>query len=139
MTSSNEGMEDTISIHGAAEIGSFTSCGHISISREEAEKGISKTDNSDAAKDQEIEDGELKRIEADGRKKYFLLRERWSNWIISWITALIGFNIVLTMFLGRGWLHFEDMQWFISAITVETFLQIVGLGYVAVRFLFSHR
>lgn len=78
-------------------------------------------------------------VELDGRQRFFNLRDRWSKWIIGWITALIGFNVALTLLVGLGKLNFQEYQWFITVVTVETFLQVVGLGYVAVRFLFSNQ
>lgn len=81
--------------------------------------------------------GALEAVELDGRKQYFELQNKWSTWIIRWITALIIFNAVLAVFVGFGWFNFEKYQWFITAVTVETFLQIVGMGYIAVNYLFS--
>lgn len=80
---------------------------------------------------------EDKGVELDGRRRYFELRHTWSAWIITWISVLILFNATLTALVGLGLLDFEKYQWFITAVTIETFLQIVGMGYIAVRFLFS--
>lgn len=77
-------------------------------------------------------------IESKGRKDFYKLRKKWSKMIIAWISVLIGFNIVLTCFIGWYFFDFEKYQWFIVSVTAETFLQIVGLGYVAVHFLFSN-
>lgn len=78
-----------------------------------------------------------KEIENKGLEEFFTLRRKWSKWIIIWITALIAFSIVLTVAVGFGLLNFLSYQWFITSVTVETFLQIVGMGYIAVKFLFS--
>lgn len=90
-------------------------------------------------KDRGFEVAEKEQVELDGRKKFFKLRGVWSNWIIGWITALIAFNIVLTVLVGLGCLNFEKYQWFITAVTIETFLQIVGMGLIAVKYLFSDK
>jgi hypothetical protein len=82
-------------------------------------------------------EADRERIELDGRKAFFKLRSSWSKWIIAWISALIAFNIVLTLSVGTRLLDFRDYEWFVTAVTVETFLQIVGMGYIAVRYLFS--
>lgn len=76
-------------------------------------------------------------VELDGRRRFLDLRDKWSNWIIGWISALIAFNILLTILVGSGYLDFENYQWFITAVTIETFLQIVALGAIAVKYLFS--
>ncbi|TDK38596.1 hypothetical protein E2F50_00070 [Rhizobium deserti] len=110
------------------------------LSRDEALKGITApADQEDDQKNEGIQDAELARVEIDGRKQYYALRRDWSGYIASWISALILFNAGLTICVGAGVFSFVDMQWFITAVTVETFLQIVGMGYIAVRFLFSHR
>lgn len=76
-------------------------------------------------------------IKARGLGEFFRLRSIWSNWIIGWISVLVLFNGALTVSVGLGFLNFEKYHWFITAVTVETFLQIVGMGVVAVKFLFS--
>lgn len=81
--------------------------------------------------------GEAEAVELGGRRRFFQMRTTWSRWIIGWITALIAFNMLLTLAVGAKWLNFLEYQWFITAVIVETFLQIVGMGFVAVRFLFS--
>lgn len=82
-------------------------------------------------------EAELAKVEVDGRQAFYRLRSDWSAVVQLWISVLITFNIVLTLLVGTRTLSFVGHEWFITAVTVETFLQIVGLGYVAVRFLFS--
>lgn len=93
---------------------------------------------SDEGKDLDLLAAERVRVELDGRKQFFKLQKGWSDWIILWITALIVFNAALTMLVGMGCLDFTSAPWFVTAVTVETFLQVVGLGYVAARYLFSN-
>ena len=93
--------------------------------------------DSSPRKEQGVSAGEAERVELDGRTKFFQLRTTWSRWIIAWISALILFNMALAVFIGSGVLDFRDYQWFIAAVTVETFLQIVALGAIAVKYLFS--
>lgn len=81
--------------------------------------------------------GEAEGVELDGRRRFFDLRGTWSSWIIGWVTVLILFNIGITIAVGLKGLDYTNYEWFITAVLVETFLQIVGMGYVAVRFLFS--
>lgn len=84
-----------------------------------------------------IVDADRERVELDGRRDFFRLRRNWSRGILFWITLLIFFNMGITAGVGLGFLSFVGYEWFITAITVETFLQIVGLGYVAARYLFK--
>ncbi|NVK16332.1 MAG: hypothetical protein HWE35_19350 [Rhodobacteraceae bacterium] len=75
-------------------------------------------------------------IEVKGRGDYFALRKCWSWALLIWISLLIVFNAALTVAVGRKWLTF-DAEWFVTAVTVETFLQVVAMGFVAVNYLFS--
>lgn len=77
------------------------------------------------------------RTEIEGREEFFKLRNIWSWFILIWISALIAFNSLLTILVGSKCLNFTYDAWFPRLITGETFLQIAGLGYIAVRFLFS--
>lgn len=53
-----------------------------------------------------------------------------------WISFFIAFHLVLTMGVGLGWFDYREYQWLIPLITVENFLQVVGMGYIVVRFLY---
>jgi hypothetical protein len=76
------------------------------------------------------------RVELDGRKAFFKLRQQWSRAVMAWISCFLLFHIALTVAVGLRWLDFIQYQWLIPLITVENFLQIVGMGYVVVRFLY---
>jgi len=93
--------------------------------------------DEDSEKISELGAGARVAVEIIGRKRYFDLRDKWSSWIIGWITALIVFNAGITIAVGAGCLDYSDYEWFITAVIVQTFLQIVGLGAIAVRYLFA--
>lgn len=109
-----------------------------SLDRVLSREGDVTTSNKGVQKlDEEALSAERERTEVEGRKKFFNLRNTWSLWIIIWLNFLILFNCILTIFVGKNYLTFTSDPWFPRLITGETFLQIVGLGYVAVKFLFS--
>lgn len=93
---------------------------------------------SDEGKELDLLAAERLLVEVEGRKQFFKLQKGWSNSITWWISALIIFNATLTILVGAGCLDFSGAPWFVTAVTVETFLQVVGLGYVAARYLFSN-
>ena len=101
------------------------------------QSGSVAVSNNDDTFDMEILQAKEKQVLVEGLRQRFSLRKTWSRWIIGWITALIAFHAALTLGVGFDLLNFDEMQWFITAVTVETFLQVVGLGYVAAKFLFS--
>ena len=111
----------------------------MSVTREEALDAIDKASEAD---DDEGKSGELlnaasQAVEITGRQKYFDLRDTWSKWIIRWITVLIAFNSIVTVAVGLGCLDYSQYEGFITVVFLQTFLQIVGLGAVAVRYLFK--
>jgi hypothetical protein len=110
------------------------------LTRDDARKSIvGETEDEDPEKTKALADAALAQVEVEGRRRYFGLRTKWSWIIFGWISVLIIFNMILTYKVGVGSWKFEEYQWFITAVTVETFLQIVGMGYIAVKFLFSHK
>lgn len=80
----------------------------------------------------------MRETDLKGKEAFYFHRNKWSWFIIGWISGLIIFNGSLTIMIGIGWLDFKHYKWFIITVTAETFLQIVGLGYVAAHFLFSN-
>lgn len=107
------------------------------ITRAAAQQDVTGLQDDDLGKQDALQAASREAVELEGRRKFFELRERWSTCIIVWTSCLIAFNCGLALFVGGGALDFEKYQWFVTAVTVETFLQVIGLGYVAVRFLFS--
>jgi len=93
--------------------------------------------------DPELEEARLKSqkelVEINGREKFFDLRDKWSNWIIVWISAFIIFHIAITILVGCGALDFKDHQWLLPSIIIENFLQVIGMGYVIVNFLYPSK
>ena len=79
----------------------------------------------------------METVEIEGRKSFYWLRTKWSWAIVVWLTILIVFNCALAILVGAGRLDYTKYQWFITAVTVETFLQVIGLAVLAVRYLFS--
>lgn len=90
--------------------------------------------DSDAVKGAINERDSIASREFEDKKK---LRGRWSIFIIIWITCLTTFNCLVTVFVGFGSFHFEEYEWFITSVTMETFFEIIGMGYIAVHYLFS--
>lgn len=97
----------------------------------------SSVEDEDSQKNSLLLDAQAKVVEIRGRRQKFELRGTWSTWVIIWISALLLFNMILTGLLASGVWSFADYKWFGIAVTAEMFLQIVGLGYVAMKFLFN--
>ncbi len=75
-------------------------------------------------------------IEFVGREKFFNLRDRSSDWLISCMTFLIVTHIVMAFFIGWQWLDFQHYPWLMPILILENFLEITGMGYIVVKFLY---
>ena len=82
--------------------------------REEIGKQPTQPDNPKVTERLSI--AEKERVELEGRKAYYALRSKWSNWIIGWITALIAFNCLVAVMIGFGLLSYTEHQWFITCL-----------------------
>lgn len=108
------------------------------ITRDRAENSIeSRPSQEDSGKQSMLVDAEYIAVEIAGRRSFYRLRHKWSWAIIIWLSILIIFNCGLAIAIGSGELNFSAYQWFITAVTIETFLQVIALGLIAVKFLFS--
>jgi hypothetical protein len=76
------------------------------------------------------------KIEEDGKEQFFQLRKIWSYWLIGWITASLLFQWFATGLIGLGFLDFTQYKWLATAIFGENFIQIVGMGYLIIKFLY---
>lgn len=82
------------------------------------------------------QEAEAKAIELKGREDFFKLRKKWSCAIIVWISTLIVVNAVIIFGVGLELVDFRDYYSLVFAVVVENFLQIVGMGYIIVQFLY---
>lgn len=82
---------------------------------------------------QAIKDREVERW---GRESYFKMRKTWSWALIGFLGILILFQIFLTFLIGFEKINFTNYRWFLAGVITENFLQIIGLCYVVVKFLF---
>lgn len=79
---------------------------------------------------------ETKKSHLDAAKDYYKLRKDWSSFLMTVLALLVIFQITLTLFVGVGFFNFVNNQWFINSIVAETFLQIVGMCIIVVKFLY---
>jgi hypothetical protein len=77
------------------------------------------------------------KIELDGREQFFSLRGRWSILLTIWISSILLFQASLTIGVGRGWFDFLHYEWFLPMVIGQSFLQIIGMGFVVVKFLYA--
>ena len=75
-------------------------------------------------------------MELLGREQFLSLRGNWSLSLIVWISGLLLYQVALAVVVGLGWLDFTKYQWFLPLVVAQNFGQIVGMGYIIIRFLY---
>lgn len=82
------------------------------------------------------EQSEKEKIELDDYKRILTLRDKWSTVIIRWISGLLLFHVLIVFGMGFKFVDFKDNQYIIIGVILENFLQIVGMGYIVIKFLY---
>ena len=60
----------------------------------------------------------------------------WSHFLMFWLSVSIGFQFLLALATGTSVLNFANHESFLIIIALTNFIQIIGMGYVAVKYLF---
>lgn len=108
-----------------------------SLTRGQAIAGrVGSPKDTDQQKEDFLSEADAQKVEIDGRRQYFNLQKTWSVAIIVWISGLLFFNCLLVSFVGFQIVSFEKSPWLVTSFVTEIFLQVIGLGYIAARFLF---
>lgn len=81
----------------------------------------------------------LQWIENYGRKKFFHLRTHWSWFSFGWLTFLILFQVVVVLGVGLNWFDYRNYDNLLYVVIAENFGQVLGLGYIIVRYLFDSK
>lgn len=82
-----------------------------------------------------LKERETERI---GREKYYLLRDTWSRNLKHLLQVSVYFQVLLAVFVGLNVLVYEKYNSFLMLVAGENFLQIAGMAYIVVKFLFPN-
>lgn len=82
-------------------------------------------------------DQQLRYAHLTGIKDHYRLKGRWSNFLIAAIAAMLVFQSVLLIKVGKGIWDFSTYEWLLPALLVQNLTQVVGLSVWAVKNLFS--
>jgi len=85
---------------------------------------------------------ELHKIRADWEKDYYELRRQWSEKISSVLYAMVMFQYFILLWVAL-WIvfklfTFEQSKPLLLVIAGENFIQILGLAYIVVKFLYPN-
>jgi hypothetical protein len=88
---------------------------------------------------EKLESGDYHIVELERRRQVLGLRATWSKWLIAWISFLLVFQAGLGVCIGSGLLSFEKHPNVLGFLLGQNFVQIVGMGYVVVKWLFPQK
>jgi hypothetical protein len=71
-----------------------------------------------------------------GLISFYQMRESWSGCLKATLFIILAFNILLVAFVGFGALKYQD-EWFLRLVLSANIADIIGLGAIIVRYLFS--
>jgi hypothetical protein len=88
----------------------------------------------DALTEQTLRERETQRL---GFQKYYDLRDKWSRYIMLYVWFMLLFQLGLTLAIGLTRLDFGHYSFFLNLVIGQNFAQIVGMGIIVAKFLFS--
>ncbi len=75
-------------------------------------------------------------IELGGRKDFFQLRKKWSGYLFWFLLLTLIFQFFVAISIGIGLMSYPS-ETVVNVLLTESFIQIVGLVFLVVKFLFS--
>lgn len=71
-----------------------------------------------------------------GLQDHYWHKGNWSWFLMILLSAMIGFQSILLIFVGLGLWDFTRYEWLLPALLVQNLGQIIALAYVVVKSLF---
>lgn len=99
-----------------------------------------RPDNSDALEfNKQLQNATAEEVELNGRLRFFKLRDRWSTWLIIWISFLTFINALVVLLLGYHYINFGGAyEWeVLDGILIANYIEMLGMGAIVVTFLFK--
>ncbi|MFZ6015620.1 MAG: hypothetical protein ACOYUZ_04695 [Patescibacteria group bacterium] len=110
----------------------------ISVSDIKAQIGVKDELDFSERKDQVKLALREREAHVGGFERYYKLRDRWSLYLVIFISVMIAFQILLTALIGFGVINFLNYQYFLYVVIGENFAQIIAMGFIVVKFLFPN-
>lgn len=118
------------------------------VSYDALKKSVSQTLTSQSALADQLSSEQIESLKAreallrlvaerEAYDKYHALRQTWAKVLGNLLYGMVAFEVLLTLCVGLGWLHFPS-QLFLNLVAGQTFLQIAGMCYLVVNFLFPN-
>jgi len=83
---------------------------------------------------------ELKLLELKLQEKseFLEFRRQWSHYLLILLVAIVVFNAIFLLAVGKNILTFTD-EWLVRIIISGSFLEVLGLAKIVVDFLFKQQ
>lgn len=90
-------------------------------------------DGQQVEKTLQVQLGELRLRE---KSEFLAFRKQWSRYLLILVIAIVVFNALFLIAVGKGWLQFKD-EWLVRIIISGSFVEVLGLAKIVVDFLFK--
>lgn len=77
------------------------------------------------------------KVHLDGKKDFYRLRNEWSKHLKVLLWILVSTQVILIFLVGMELFDFSEHKFFINIVIGGYFVELVGLFYVVVNYLFS--
>ncbi len=79
---------------------------------------------------------QLEELRLREKSEFLAFRKQWSRYLLILVIAIVVFNAIFLIAVGKGWLRFQD-EWLVRIIITGSFVEVLGLAKIVVDFLFK--
>ena len=79
---------------------------------------------------------QLEELRLREKSEFLAFRKQWSVYLLILVIAIVVFNAVFLVAVGKQWLKFQD-EWLVRIIISGSFVEVLGLAKIVVDFLFK--
>lgn len=79
---------------------------------------------------------QLEELRLREKSEFLAFRKQWSRYLLILVIAIVIFNALFLVAVGKKWLQFQD-EWLVRIIITGSFVEVLGLAKIVVDFLFK--
>lgn len=79
---------------------------------------------------------QLEELRLREKSEFLAFRKQWSRYLLMLVIAIVVFNAIFLVAVGKKWLQFQD-EWLVRIIISGSFIEVLGLAKIVVDFLFK--
>ncbi|CAN5243815.1 hypothetical protein BH09PAT2_BH09PAT2_07380 [soil metagenome] len=81
-------------------------------------------------------ESQLAELRLREKSEFLAFRKQWSRYLLMLVIAIVVFNALFLVAVGKKWLQFND-EWLVRVIITGSFVEVLGLAKIVVDFLFK--